>query len=47
MEEKALAFVKKVSARIAWRMETESGSQTRPFGDDPNSLSRITSWRSA
>jgi hypothetical protein len=47
MEERALAFVGKVSLRAALRMATEGASPARLLGDDPQSLSRINSWISA
>lgn len=47
MEERALAFIGKVSLRTALRMATEGASPARLLGDDPQSLSRINSWISA
>jgi hypothetical protein len=44
MEERALAFIGRVSMRTALRMETEGVSATRPLGSDGHSLSRINSW---
>jgi hypothetical protein len=47
MEERALAFIGKVSLRTALRMETEGTSPARRLGDDAHSLSRINTWISA
>jgi hypothetical protein len=44
MEERALAFVGRVSLRTALRIETTSPSQTSVLGSDADSLSRIASW---
>lgn len=44
MEERALAFIGKVSLRTAWRMETDGASRTRVLGDDAHGLGRINSW---
>ena len=45
MEERALAFVRNVSLRTALRMETEGASPTRLLDDDPQSLSRLNTWK--
>ena len=47
MEERALAFIRKASLLTALRMTAEGGSPARLLGDDPHTLSRITSWSRA
>ena len=47
MEERALAFVGRVSLSTALRMETEGASHALPLVDDAHSLSRINAWISA
>ena len=44
MEERALAFIRRVSLRTALRMATEGASRTRLLGDDDYSARRIDSW---
>ena len=47
MEERALAFIGRVSLSTALRMETEGASHARPLADDARSLSRIHAWTRA
>jgi hypothetical protein len=47
MEERALAFIGRVSLRTALRMETEAPSRARALADDARTRSRIDAWINA